>query len=58
MAERRPGLGEGRAPRAADIERAARLCQAVTVASACVAALAAVALAALPDLRRRGSGAA
>jgi adenosylcobinamide-phosphate synthase len=57
VAERRPELGEGRAPAAADIERAARLCQAVTVASAGVAALAAVALAALPGLRRRGSGA-
>jgi adenosylcobinamide-phosphate synthase len=56
VAERRPELGEGRAPEAADIERAARLCQAVTAASAAVAALAAVVLASLPDLRRRGSG--
>jgi adenosylcobinamide-phosphate synthase len=53
VAERRPELGEGRAPQPADIERAARLCQAVTAASAGVAALAAVALASLPDLRRR-----
>jgi adenosylcobinamide-phosphate synthase len=53
VAEARPGLGEGRAPQAADIERAARLCQAVTAASAAVAALAAVALASLPD---RGLG--
>ena len=54
VAESRPELGEGRAPEAADIERAARLCRAVTVASAGVAALAAVALAALPDARRQG----
>jgi adenosylcobinamide-phosphate synthase len=53
VAERRPELGEGRAPRVADIERAARLCQAVTAASAVTAALAAAALASLPDLPRR-----
>jgi adenosylcobinamide-phosphate synthase len=57
VAERRPGLGEGRPPEAADIERAARLCRAVTVASAGVAALAAVALTGLPDLRWPPGGA-
>jgi adenosylcobinamide-phosphate synthase len=55
VTERRPELGEGRPPAAADIERAARLCQAVTAASAVTAALAAAALASLPDLRRPGS---
>jgi adenosylcobinamide-phosphate synthase len=57
VAESRPELGEGRAPEAADIERAARLCRAVTVASAGAAAFAAMALAGLPDLRwPRGGG--
>jgi adenosylcobinamide-phosphate synthase len=55
IAERRPELGEGRAPQVADIERAARLCQAVTAAAAVTAALAAVALASLPALPRRGA---
>ena len=54
VAERRPELGEGRAPEPADIERAVRLCQAVTAASAVVAALAAVALSSLPKLSGRG----
>jgi adenosylcobinamide-phosphate synthase len=48
VAERRPGLGEGRAPEPADIERAARLCRAVTAAAAAVAALAALGLSSLP----------
>jgi adenosylcobinamide-phosphate synthase len=48
VTEARPELGAGRAPRAGDIERAARLCQAVTAAAAGVAALAAVALSSLP----------
>ena len=52
VAERRPGLGEGRAPEPADIERAARLCRAVTAAAAAVAALAALALSGLPSLPR------
>jgi adenosylcobinamide-phosphate synthase len=51
VTEHRPELGEGRAPEPADIDRAVRLCQAVTVAAAAAAALAAVALASLPGLR-------
>ncbi|MGH3276622.1 MAG: cobalamin biosynthesis protein, partial [Streptosporangiaceae bacterium] len=54
-AQARPELGEGRVPEVADIERAVRLCQAVTAASAGLAALASVALARLPALRRPGA---
>jgi adenosylcobinamide-phosphate synthase len=52
VAERRPELGEGRAPQVSDIDRAIRLCHAVTMAAAGVAALAAAALARLPDAAR------
>src|SRR5580693_5587681 len=45
ITERRPELGDGRPPEPADIERAVRLCQAVTWAAAAAAALAALALA-------------
>jgi adenosylcobinamide-phosphate synthase len=56
VAELRPGLGDGRAPEPADIERAVRLCRAVTAASAAAAALAAAALSSLPELRGRRGG--
>ena len=52
VAERRPGLGEGRAPEPADIQRAARLCRAVTAAAAAVAALASLGLSSLPGVSR------
>jgi adenosylcobinamide-phosphate synthase len=52
VAERRPGLGQGRAPEPADIERAAHLCRAVTAAAAAVAALASLGLSSLPGVSR------
>jgi len=48
--ERRPELGDGRAPGSADIRRAARLCRAVTIAATGAAAAAA----ALAGARRKG----
>jgi adenosylcobinamide-phosphate synthase len=44
VTEHRPELGDGRVPEPADIDRAIRLCQAVTVAAAALAALGAAAL--------------
>jgi adenosylcobinamide-phosphate synthase len=43
-AERRPGLGEGRAPGPDDIRRAVRLCRAVTITATTVSAVAAAAM--------------